>query len=92
MASTSVTSRFNDGVQFDLLFLEDGVVAHILDLCIRWVQGAFVESREPHHVLAALTHLWNRQYGAPQFIVSDQEGAFLSDEGGIWADRRGIQL
>ena len=75
VVSMTLTSHFNEGVQFDLLFLDDGIVAHMIDLCIRWAQGVFVESREPSHVLPALDHMWMRQYGEPKFIVSDQESA-----------------
>ena len=36
VTSLTLTSRFNEGVQFDLLFLEDGgIVAHICCMCIR---------------------------------------------------------
>ena len=83
ITSITLTSTFNEGVQFDLLFLDDGVVAHVIDLCIRWAQGIFVKSREPAEVLAAIDHFWNRVYSAPGFIVSDQEGALFSDEGSV---------
>ena len=49
MTSLTLTSRFNEAVQFDLLYLEDkGIVAHICCMCIRWAQGEFVKDREPH--------------------------------------------
>ena len=92
MTSLSFTIYFNEGVQFDLLFMDDGVVAHLVCMCIRFAQGEFVASKEPAAILDALSHFWIRTFGAPKFIVSDQEGALFSDEGGIWADRHGIDL
>ena len=93
VASLTITSQFNEGVQFDLLFLEDDmIVAHIVCMCIRWAQGEMVKSREPKDVLAAIDHFWIRQYGPPKTIVSDQEGALYSDEGAIWASRWQIEL
>ena len=87
VVSVSLTSSFNEGIQFDLLFLDDGIVVHLIDLCIRWAQGIFVASREPRDVLPAIEHIWFRVYGVPGYIVSDQEGALFSDEGADWADR-----
>ena len=92
MASLSFTKEFNEGVQFDLLFLQDGIVVHLIDMCITYAQGTFVESREPEEVLPAIVRIWFRVYDVPKFIVSDQEGARFGDEGGIWADRWGVDL
>ena len=88
VTSLTITSQFNEGVQFDLLFLEEGmIVAHIICMCIRWAQGELVKDREPKAVLAAIDHFWIRQYGPPKVIASDQEGALFSHEGAIWAWR-----
>ena len=93
MTSLIITSQFNEGVQFDLLFLEDGmIVAHMICLCIRWAQGDLVKDRESKTVLAAIDHFWIRVYGPPKVITSDQEGALFSDEGAIWASRWSIEL
>ena len=83
VVSLTLTKSFNEGVQFDLLFLDDGIVAHVICMCIRWAQGVFIPDRETHTVLEALDHMWMRVYGPPQFITSDQEGAMFSEEGAI---------
>ena len=93
VTSLTITSQFNEGVQFDLLFLEDGlIVAHVICMCIGWAQGEMVKDREPKTVLAAIDHFWIRVYGPPEVIVSDQEGALFPDEGAIWASRWSIEL
>ena len=93
VTSLTLTSKFNEGVQFDLLFLGDGmIVAHMCCMCIRWAQGEQVKDREPQSILPAIEHFWFRQYSPPRFIVSDQEGALFSDEGAIWASRWNMEL
>ena len=93
VTSLTLTSKFNEGVQFDLVFLDDRlVVAHMCCMCIRWAQGQIISGRESHTVLSAIGHFWIRQYGPPNYIVSDQEGALFSDEGAIWASRWKIEL
>ena len=92
MTSISLTAKFNEGIQFDLLFLDCCVTVHLICICICWGQGRIVPSRDTAVVLPAITSLWIRQYGPPTFIVSDQEGALFSDEGAIWASRWGIEL
>ena len=92
VASLTLTSKFNEAVQFDLLFLDDVIVAHMICTCVRWAQGQIVPNREPKAILPAIEHFWFRHYGAPQMIVSDQEGALFSDEGAIWASRWKVEL
>ncbi len=81
MTSLSSTTEFNHGLQFELLFLDDGIVVHLVCMCIMWVEGAFTKSREPVEILPIITHIWFRVYGPPKFIGSDQEGALFSDQG-----------
>ena len=92
VTSLTFTTYFNEGIQFDLLFLDDGIVVHLIDMCIRWAQGLFVKSKEPGDVLPAITHILFRVHGPPKFIASDQEGALFSDEGAVWADRWKVGL
>ena len=67
------------------------IVAHMCCMCIRWAQGEQVKDREPQSILPAIEHFWFRQYSPPRFIVSDQEGALISDEGAIWASRWNVE-
>ena len=60
-ATLSMTTEFNEGVQVDVLFLNDGTVVHIIGLFIKWAQGMFIATREPESVLPAIVHIWFRQ-------------------------------
>ena len=92
VVALSFTTKFNEGVQLDLLFVDDGIALHIIDLCIKYAQACFITSKEPEAVLPAIVHLWFRVYMPPMFICSDQEGALFSDQGSTWADRWGVAL
>ncbi|CAK0892089.1 unnamed protein product, partial [Prorocentrum cordatum] len=46
VTSLTFTTTFNEGIQFDLLFLDDGIVVHLIDMCIRWAQGIRVSKEE----------------------------------------------
>ena len=50
-----VASLFNEGVQIDLLFMEDGVVAHLICLCIRFAQAEFTKG-PPQSLTSPLPH------------------------------------
>eukprot|EP00959_Pyramimonas_sp_CCMP1952_P422396 8848454-Pyramimonas_sp.AAC.1 len=34
VASLTFITAFNGGIQFDLLFLDDGIVVHLIDMCV----------------------------------------------------------
>ena len=79
-------------MQFDILFLGDGPVGHLICLCTRWTCAGFLTSRVTEVVLNFITHYWIRLFGPPRYLISDQEGALASDEGAAWADRWNIEL
>ena len=66
-----LTSTFNEGLQFGLVFLEDGTAIHLSCLCIKWAQAVFIPGKNAEVVLPAIVHKWFRVYGPPKFIVSD---------------------
>ena len=90
--SLTLTSPFNEDLQPGLLSVDDGILAHLICLCIGWAQGFLVKLCEPGDILPALEHRRFRVYDSPSFITSDHEGALFADEEGIWADRRNIEL
>ena len=79
-------------MQLDLLFYENKIILHVIDECTRWTTAAALANRETATVLTALKTHWFMLYGAPQAIISDQEGALFSDEGAVWASRWRIGL
>ena len=51
-----------------------------------------IADKETGSILEAMTEYWIRQYGAPEVLIWDGEGALGSDEAKTWADRRSIDL
>ena len=92
MASSRLSTRFNEVVQFDLVFIEDKVVGHLIDEATKWSVCDVLDNRETSTVLAFINNHWLRTFGPITTIISDQEGAIYSEEGGIWAEKKGIQL
>ena len=84
-----MTTYFNEGIQIDMVVVDDGTIVHLICICIKWAQGIFVDSNEATHVLPAIVQAWFRIYGPPKFMVA---GALFSDEGAIWADRWKVPL
>ena len=90
--SVTLTSSLSKVLQPDLLFVDDGILAHLICLCVGWAQGLLVKLCEPGDILPALEHRRFRVYDYSSFITSDHEGAFFMNEEGILADRRNIEL
>ena len=92
MTSAKIVEHFNEAVQFDIVFWRKNAVGHLCDSCLRFSQADFLDTRSRADVLNMITFIWIRQYGPPELLISDREGALDSDEGRSWADRWGIQL
>ena len=92
MTSSRLSTRFNEVVQFDLVFIEDKIVGHLIDEATKWSVVDVLENRETSTILSFITNRWLRTFGPITTIISDQEGAVYSEEGAIWAEKKSIQL
>ena len=50
--------------------------------------GWVIPDKTPKTIITAFTRGWFRLHGAPGEIVSDEEGALISEMWGRWCDRR----
>jgi hypothetical protein len=91
MTSTRLSTEFNQTVQFDLLFVEDYIICHMIDEATRWTSAWLVRSRRASDILSSITRNWIRIFGAPQVFISDKEGAVDSEKGSIFFERWNIQ-
>ena len=95
-----MSTRFNQGVQGDLMFYADAgpqrardhVILHLIDECIKWTVAVKIANKETTTIIDAMTTHWIRHYGAPDLLIWDGEGALGSDEAKTWATRWGIEL
>ena len=71
---------------------EDHVILHLIDECIKWTVAVIVNDKETCTILEAMPEYWVRQFGAPEVLIWDGEGAMNSDEAKIWATRWSIEL
>ena len=93
VASTSISTRFNETVQYDLLFIKRHTVLHMLDTCIRWSAAMIIDSKETDELLNGMDKLWFQQFGSPQELVGDREsGIAVPESSASFLERRGIKL
>ena len=93
IASTSVCTRFNESVQYDLVFYKTYIILHMIDCCIRWSAACLVEDKLGETLLNAMDKLWFRVYGSPQELVGDREsGVAAGITGARFLEVRGIKL
>ena len=89
--SSRLTERFNDVVQFDLLFIEGQPVIHVIDEATRFTWLELVADQEEQTILDTLSDTWVKLFGAPKLIITDKEGALDGDRGLTWCERLGIE-
>ena len=92
ITSTRLSTRFNEVVQFDILFVEDKVIGALIDESIRWEAAECLDSRRPDDILRFIVDRWLRIYGPMGTLLSDQEGGIASEQAAIWAERNNITL
>jgi hypothetical protein len=79
-------------VQFDLLFIEDKIIAVLIDEATRWTVADVITDRETPTILKFFTDRWLRIFGPITTVLSDQEGALYSEQGAVWSETVGTSL
>jgi Reverse transcriptase (RNA-dependent DNA polymerase)/Integrase core domain len=92
VATTRMTSNFNQLVQIDLLFIGDLTILHALDEATRWTVTSLLPSKDAKTITRAFTEAWIRVFGAPEVIMTDHESAMCSDEASVWCEKWNISL
>ena len=82
VAGTSSVSAFNEKLQVDLLFLDDLIVLHVLDLFSRYSLLVPARSENPEEVWDAFCNSWIAVFGKPRIIQMDEGGERKND---LWA-------
>lgn len=91
-ATLRLSTAFNDTVQVDLLFIDTLIVLHMCDECLRWSAAKAIADKKPSTMLSAMVEIWFGIFGAPRVIISDHEGAMLSEETSIFLERWGCTI
>ena len=61
MASTNITTKFNEEGETDMMFYERHIGMHIIDRAIRLSDGCEVPSRHDHVLLNAYATTWGQR-------------------------------
>ena len=92
VTGSRISTRFNECVQIDILFLADGIVLHAIDEATRFTLAGLIPDKTPASIQEWLMTNWVRYFGPPKVVLSDQEGALCSDESAVWCERQNIEL
>jgi len=92
IGTSKLETRFNQGVQMDLLFVDDGMVLHLICMCIRWTEAEFIPDKTPATLISTLSRLWLARYGPMQYLESDRESGLVSEETSVYFQRAGIDF
>ena len=68
------------------------IILHLICECIKWTVAVTIADKHVSNIVSAITQHWFRQFGAPDMLIWDGEGAMNSDEARIWATRWNLDL
>ena len=91
VASLEVSSRFNDQVECDLVFIDRLIVCHLVCRCIRWHVGDFVPDKLAPSLIGVIDKSWVRVFGPMRELIVDGESSLGTDEALQYFARHGIQ-
>ena len=74
-ATASVSTKFNDQVEADLLFFREHIIFHMIDRCIRWHATQEVTGRFMETLIEAIDKIWVSIHGPMREFIIDGEAA-----------------
>ena len=92
MTVMRLATGLNDMVQWDILFIDDFMVSHLVDEATRWSAGSIIAEKTATAIIKAITSDWFRPLGPMKLLATDQEPALMSEECSQWLDRWSVQL
>eukprot|EP00972_Heterocapsa_arctica_P087632 12922176-Heterocapsa_arctica.AAC.1 len=92
MATIRLSTQFNAVVQFDLVFISDLIIGHLLDEALRWSCAGLLAAKSAVSIVKLITNNWLRIFRPMLVIVTDQESGMTSDEVSTWSEAWGIQI
>ena len=79
-------------VQWDILYIGDQMVAHLIDEATRWTVLHILDRRLAIVIITGITNGWIRPHGPMKLLIADIEGGLHGEEASQWLDRWGIQM
>ena len=90
--STRLSTRFNECIQVDLLYVCGRWLMHAIDEATRFTVCVPIASREYKDISMALQTHWFQVFRCPKIVITDQEGGLAGYEGTQFLDRNGVQI
>ena len=93
IATSSISTKFNDHVEADLLFYKKHVILHMIDRCIRWHAAKVVSSRHMDQLIGGIDDIWVKIHGPMKEFIMDGETAIARDyQAHNYFQRKGIKV
>ena len=64
--STRVSTKFNEVVQIDLLFVEDLIILHMIDEATRFSMAEIIPNKQTSTIIDTVTTMWFKYFTPPQ--------------------------
>ena len=93
VATLSVSTKFNEHVEMDLMFYRKYVICHFIDRASRWHAAQMVPGKSDTELLEALLTCWIQIHGPmKELIVDGERGVVASKAFNDELKARGITL
>jgi hypothetical protein len=90
--NTRLAEKFNDTVQWDILFYKKEMISHMLDEAIRWSSASVLPKKDAPALITAISRDWIRPFGGMRLLIADGETAMVSEQVSQFLDRTNVQL
>ena len=87
MTIMRLATGMNEMVQWDILFIDDFMVSHLIDEATRWSAGSILSDKDATAIIKCITSDWFRPLGPMKLLITDQEGTLMGEECSQWLDR-----
>ncbi|CAK0800860.1 unnamed protein product [Prorocentrum cordatum] len=92
MTISRLATGFNEMVQWDILYIGEQMVAHMIDEATRWTVLHILDRKTAIMIIAGITQGWLRPHGPMKLLIADIEGGLHGEEAYQWLDRWGIEM
>ena len=93
VSTVSLSTRFNEQVEADIVFFQKKMIFHMICRCIRWHAAKEIEDNKTPTLLDAITEIWLQHHGAPkEFLMDGERGVAVSHEAKEFFDNHSIKL
>ena len=92
MTVSRLSTAFNEMVQWDILFIGEVMVAHLIDEATRWSVLHILDQKTAIAIITGITDRWISPHGPMQILIADIEGGLHGEHANQWMDRWGIQM